>query len=225
MRSLGLLKRKEILVPTWRGWVCLVAAIGVLALTAILGTVPFLAVTRPVNAQVLVVEGWLPDYALAEAKKRFETHPYRALVVTGVPIEIGFHISQEKNYAQLAASTLKHLGVDPAAIVVLPCPEVPRDRTYATAQRVRAWLMSQPADTAIDVVTLGVHARRTWLLYGIALGEKRRVGIVAASDDRYDRDKWWRTSSGFRIVSSEAIAYFYAKVLFFPPAEPSAKDL
>jgi hypothetical protein len=217
--SLALLQRKQILVPTWRGWLLLLAGTGLLLAGFLCETVPFLAVTRAGHRDVLVVEGWLPDYALEQAKQTFESNGYRTLAVTGVPIEIGFHISREKNYAQLAADTLQHLGVDPKAIVTLPCPEVPRDRTYATARQVRAWLDGQPAGTQVDVFTLGVHARRTWLLYCLALGKGRQVGIIAGKDQRYDQDRWWTSSSGFRTVTSEAIAYLYARIVFVPKAD------
>src|SRR5262249_35597270 len=154
---------------------------------------------------------WLPDYALEEAKKAFESHPYRLMIVTGVPIEQGYFISKEKNYAQLAAKTFGELGINSTSIVQIPCPEVPRNRTYSTARRVAAWLEHQPGDEPVDVFTLGVHARRTWLLYGMVLEANHPAGIIAGEDRRYDRQLWWKTSSGVRTVTDEMIAYLYAK--------------
>lgn len=222
MPSLGLFARKQLWLPTLKGWAVLLVIAALLVLGAIKFTVPFLAPIQPTYQGVLIVEGWLPDYALEQAKKTFETHPYRLLLVTGVPIDQGFYLTKETNYADLASATLRHLGTKEDAVIPIACPTVPRDRTYATACKVRAWLDAKsPGDTA-DVFTLGVHARRTWLLYRIALGNKYRTGVIAGADERYDRQAWWTTSSGFRIVTSEVIAYIYARLVFRPHAEAVA---
>ena len=224
MPALGLIKRKEIWVPTLRGWALLAIALAGLWLGAIAFTVPFLAPVRPEHRGILVVEGWLPDYALGEAKRIFEKYGYEFMIVTGVPIDQGFHISKEKNYAQLAATTLKHMGMQEALIVPVPCPEVTRDRTYATARQVRRWLEDKSPGRPLDIFTLGVHARRTWLLYRMALGPKYAPGIIAGADERYDPRHWWKSSSGVRTVTSEVIAYLYAKLFFSPRREIKSED-
>jgi hypothetical protein len=216
MALLGLVKRREIWFPTWRGWALGVLVVCALGVGATWEAVPFLAPVQPRHEGVLVVEGWIPDYALEEAKSVFEHHSYKMMVLTGVPIDEGYHISKEKNYAQLATSTLKQLGMKEEVLVPVTCPKVPRDRTYSTARQVRAWLDAQSITDNVDVFTLGVHARRTWLLYRTALGQRYHTGIIASQDRRYDASEWWKTSSGFRTVTSEVIAYAYARLLFHP---------
>jgi hypothetical protein len=222
MPWLGLVKRKEVWLPTWRGWLLLLGTATAAGILAVVTPVPFLAPVQPLSRGVLVVEGWIPDYALEEAKAVFESHSYQCMVVTGVPIDQGYHISKEKDYAHLAQATLKQLGMKPEAVVPVACPETLRDRTYSTAQQVRAWLDSNSMTDTVDVFTLGVHARRTWLLYRMALGQRYTTGVIAGQDRRYDCRRWWRSSSGFRTVTSEVIAYLYAKFLFFPgPSGPA----
>lgn len=214
--AFGLVKRREIWVPTFKGWLLLLAGLALVAVGAVFASIPFLGPTQPVGSGILVVEGWLPDYALEQAKKTFETHPYRLLVVPGIPLDIGFYLSKEKNYAQLATKTLAEMGLATNRMVALPCSDVPRNRTYSTALRVRGWLEQEKSDEPVDVFTLGVHARRTWLLYRMALGNGHQVGIIAGADRRYTARRWWTTSNGVRIVTSEWIAYVYAKLLFYP---------
>jgi hypothetical protein len=220
MALLGLAKPKEIWVPTLRGWSALAVLTIALAAGVVLGTVRFLSPVQPHHKGILVVEGWLPDYALEEAKRTFESHSYRVLVVTGVPIEQGFYLRDCKDYAQLGAATLRELGMKEDLIAAVSCPEVPKDRTYATARQVRHWLEQQGSHASVDVFTLGVHARRTWLLYRLALEGKHPVGIIAGHDRRYNK-RWWTTSSGFRIVTGEMIAFVYAKFLFYPRSSPA----
>jgi len=51
---LGLLRRRQCLVPTLRGWLVLALSAGAVALIGVLGIDPFLAVTESVPGGVLV---------------------------------------------------------------------------------------------------------------------------------------------------------------------------
>jgi len=48
------------------------------------------------------------------------------------------------------------------------------------------------------------------------------VGVTALPPLDFNPDRWWRTSEGFRTVTSEAIAYLYARFFF---RTPRAADL
>ncbi len=82
---LGLLRRRQCLVPTLRGWLLLALGCAALAFVAARGLHPFLAVTDPVPGGVLVVEGWVPDYMLEAAIAEFKRNHYAKLFVTGIP--------------------------------------------------------------------------------------------------------------------------------------------
>ncbi|MGB5457370.1 MAG: hypothetical protein WBO18_15570, partial [Gammaproteobacteria bacterium] len=78
---------------------------------------------------------------------------------------------------------------------------------------------SNMAINSLDVVSLGPHARRTQWLFQIAVGDKIKVGVIAATPEDYDADDWWTWSSGVRAVVSEAVAYLYARFVFTPRDE------
>ena len=65
---------------------------------------------------------------------------------------------------------------------------------------------------ALNVATVGAHARRSKLLFEKAFGPTTRVGVVALEDPEYDPMHWWRTSEGVREVLGESIAYVYARL-------------
>jgi len=74
----------------------------------------------------------------------------------------------------------------------------------------------QQADkiTGINLVSAGVHARRSQLLFQQAFGNELRVGIFSI-EDRYNQgEKWWTYSDGVRGVTDELFAYFYALLVF-----------
>ena len=164
----------------------------------------------------MVVEGWAPDYALEQIPRIFREGGYKHLLVTGTEIERGSYILSQNNYAQLASNTLRRVGMPEDKIVVLPSARVERDRTYTTAIEVRDWMRRTQSVEAVDVLTIGPHARRSWLLYRLALGTGRNVGIISFPSQEYDPNFWWKTSNGVRDVVDETVAYVYARVLFHP---------
>ena len=104
---------------------------------------------------------------------------------------------------------------------MVPSRIMDRDRTYGSAVALRNWFRDHNmAVSGIDVVTEDVHARRTRLLFEKALGKNVVVGIIAVPNPDYDWRRWWSYSEGVKGVGSEALAYAYAR-LFFYPSEPS----
>jgi hypothetical protein len=215
----GLVRRRECVLPTLRGWLLLVVVGTLLVIGAVRNVHPFLAVTDPVPSEVLVVEGWTPDYALEEAIAEFRRHHCSKLYVVGGPLEQGAFLSEYKTYAELGAATLMRMGLNRDAVQAVPRPAVRRDRTYASAVALKRWLQEHDAmPTSLNVMSVAAHSRRSWLLFHKAFGEGSRVGIVAVEDRDYDAKHWWRYSEGVRVVTGEVIAYCYAR-LFFRPAE------
>jgi hypothetical protein len=174
---------------------------------------PFLSINQPIQAKILVIEGWIPDFALKKATDYF-SDDYELIITTGGPIRIGSHLVEYKTYAALAKSTIEIISNE-NSIVAVPARYVQRDRTYASALALKRWLLhSNIKYQNINVIALDVHARRTKFLFQKALGDSYSVGIIAIDDIRYDSEKWWRSSNGFREVLDETIAYLYV-ILFF----------
>ncbi|OHE76063.1 MAG: hypothetical protein A2107_05960 [Verrucomicrobia bacterium GWF2_62_7] len=216
----GLLRRRECLAPTLRGWALMLATATALVVTVVGKLHSFLAVTAPVPAEVLVVEGWAPDYTFEEAVAEFRRHYYKKVYVTGGPLEQGSHLSEYQSYAKLGAAMLVRMGLNNEVVQAVPSRPVRQDRTHAAAVALNDWLRQHNAMPAsLNVISLGAHARRSWLIFGKVLSEKTRVGILAVEDRDYDPKCWWRTSQGVRLVADELLAYCYARFLFFPPKE------
>jgi hypothetical protein len=132
-----------------------------LAVVAITRLHGFLAPTQPVApCEILEVEGWLPDVALAEALDYFQTRGCRRLLTTGLPVYRGSMLAAYGNFAEVAAATLRQLGLDESRLVVIPAPSVIRDRTYASAVAVAQWLEHTHRQVrTVNIVSIGVHAR------------------------------------------------------------------
>jgi uncharacterized SAM-binding protein YcdF (DUF218 family) len=169
---------------------------------------------------MLVVEGWVPDYILEAAIAEFKTGQYARLFVTGIPLQQGAPLSEYKNYANLAAATLVKLGLTTNDVQAVPTGETRRDRTYAMALSLKQWWRSHGlAPTKVNLITSGPHARRSRLMYEKALGPGVTVGVIAIPVTDYDERHWWHYSQGVRVIIGEALAYAYARLLFYPAEE------
>ncbi|MCZ0903828.1 YdcF family protein, partial [Microcoleus sp. HI-ES] len=124
-----LIRRREMWVITRESWVIASTGLIILMLLILTNIHPFLAVNAPIKADILVVEGWLPDYAIESAIAEFKKGEYSQLITTGVPLSKGFYLAEYKNYAALTAATFIALGFDKNQVVAVPAASVVKHRT------------------------------------------------------------------------------------------------
>jgi DUF218 domain len=208
-----------------RGWLIVFAGLVLVFCAFVFGIHPFLSVTHRANTNVLVVEGWIHEYAIRAAAEEFRNNSYDRILATGGPVEgIGHYINDYNTSASVGGELLVKYGVARELVQIVPSHVVDRDRTYASAIALRTWFREHKmAVPSVNVLTEDVHARRTRLLFQEALGRNIKVGIIGVLNPDYDRQHWWRYSEGVREVFSEAVAYLYAKFLFYP-SEPSGGE-
>lgn len=195
---------------TAQGWGVAIAFAAILISFTFTHIHSFLAVNSPIKADVLVVEGWLPDYAIKQALAEFESGSYHKIITTGGPLPKGYYLAEYKNFAELTAATLKVLGLEKDKLVAVPTPEVLKNRTYASAITLRQ-LLSNSDVKSINLFTFDVHARRSWLLFKQLLAPKIKAGVIAVESLDYDPNNWWSYSAGVRVIISETVAYIYAR--------------
>ena len=218
----GLFDRRERWSLSWRGRLILPLAVVVVSVLVLRGVYPFLAITHRVDAQVLVVEGWIREYAIRAALKEFQTNHYQRVFTTGGPVEgTGGYINDFCTSASVGADLLKKNGLPNGSVQMVPSRVMDRDRTYGSAVALRNWFRDHNmAVSGIDIVTEDLHARRTRLLFQKALGDKVAVGVIAIPNPDYDAKRWWRYSEGLKNVLSEAATFLYARLLFYPSEPP-----
>jgi uncharacterized SAM-binding protein YcdF (DUF218 family) len=214
----GTFVRKERWGLSWRGWLVVFAAVLLALSLFLLRVYPFLAVTHRVNTNVLVVEGWVHEYAIRAAVEEFRSKSYERVFATGGPVEgTGGYINDYQTSASVGADLLKKYGLPNEVVRMVPSRVMHRDRTYGSAIALRNWFREHNVPVSgIDVVTEDLHARRTRLLFQEALGHDVAVGIIAVPNPDYDARHWWRYSSGVKDIVSEATAYVYARLFFYP---------
>lgn len=213
----GLLRRQEKWVLTWRARLLLLLLAAGGACVVVRTAHDFLAVKAPVQTSVLVIEGWVPRYAATSFVAQV-ANDYTDIYTTG-GATLADHKSRDESdtYASVAKARLMRAGVPAAKLHVVPSWIVKRDRTYSSALALREWCRTNNVQlTAINVVTLGPHARRSRLLHEKALGKNVKIGIIPLTNVEYDPDHWWRYSEGVKETLSEMAAYLYARFWFSP---------
>lgn len=87
--------------------------------------------------------------------------------------------------AEYARNILIYMGIDSTHILDLPAEETSINRTLTSALEFRHWADTTHFDIkGVNVVTLGSHARRTWMIYQKILGKRTNVGIISIPDYR-----------------------------------------
>ena len=219
----GLLVRKYRWALAW--WVKLLLIVTGLALVVgvVRGVYPFLAITQPVNADILVVEGWVHPYAIRAAMQEFRSLPYERVFTTGGPVVgRGGYVNDYQTSASVGADLLKDEGLPAELVQMVPTRVIGRDRTYSSAIALRDWFREHHIQVrSLNIVTEGAHARRTRLLFEEALGRDVKVGVIAVPSPDFNARHWWYYSEGLEDVVQEGIGYLYAKFFFYSRASES----
>jgi uncharacterized SAM-binding protein YcdF (DUF218 family) len=214
----GIVVRKERWGLSWRGWLIVSTGVLLTFYVFLLRVYPFLAVAHRVDTNVLIVEGWVHEYAIRAAVEEFRHGSYQRIFTTGGPVEgAGGYVNDYQTEASVGAELLIANGISRKSVEMVPSRVMNRDRTYGSAAALRSWFREHNlVARSLNVLTEDVHARRSRLLFQEALGKDVKVGIIAVPNPDYDSRQWWRYSAGVKGVSSETIAYGYAKFLFYP---------
>ncbi len=202
---------------TWVGWLLVILLLAGAFIAFLVNLYPFLAPDKPPHSGVMVVEGWIHDFALDEAVNIYKDGDYSKIVCTGVPIETGSYIQQFKSYPEMTAARLRKLGIPENQIIVTVAEDNTKDRTYQAAVAMREGIIAYNInETSLHIVTTGPHGRRSRMLFQKALGKDYQIGVTSLEESTYDADSWCTCSEGVRSVIGEFVAYTYAKLFFHP---------
>lgn len=212
--------------PTFLGWL-LVLVVLILAFRVWMGTVcGFLTLNEPVKAKTLVIEGWIEDYALKNAVELFKRDHYKHLIITGVPLTQWEDYVIFPNTAQAAAAVIRSYGFKDSIYEAVIPTTILINRTYNTGVATRIIMTGHPDwGKSFNIYSVGVHSRRTHLMFERAFGDSYNVGIIADTDRSFNPKRWWRSSKGFRNVSNEFVAFMYVSVFFHPDYQVYKKQL
>jgi hypothetical protein len=173
----------------------------------------FLSPTERLPAEVLVVESWIGTDGIQAAAVEFEHGGYQCVVATGGPTSERW--SQRRwSYADMAERELIRSGVPKDRIIAAPASETDGQRTFEMA--VAAWRTLQTRDlhsNAINVFTLGAHARRSRLVFAKVFEPGIKVGVISWTPLHDKNGPWWRSSERAEDLLKETVGYLFEALL------------
>ena len=203
---------------------------GIVSLPVIYSVSSGLSRTSRVEANVLLVEGWLPPYAVELAYDEYIKSSYEQVITTGIRIsgsdevsindypEFFTHEGKKKltdnysSHAELARKKLISLGLDSSLVLAVPGKKVRLNRTLSSALAFRDWLETSEIEVdGINIVTIGTHARRTWMTYNKILDKKYQIGIISLPDYREHSSKKYKVLKTLR--ESLGLVYYWFLLL------------
>jgi hypothetical protein len=201
---------------TLAGWFLVLAVVGLLIYGWATSVLSYLSPNQPLEgAKILMVEGFLPDYALEEASDIFVRDDYNLLVTTGQTILAqGTYLSEYQSLAAIAYATLEKIGMDTNLMVSAPAPATWRDRSVANARAGFEKLRAMGVEPCkVNVMSLSAHSRRSWLIFNKVGREYGfQTGIISKVDSTFDEEAWWKSSRGMRVVIAESLACYYVEL-------------
>lgn len=202
-------QRRNLWWPTWAGWLLFGVLLGTPVLFWIVGGEAWLSRTERLPATVLVVEGWTGIEAITSAKAEYDRGGYEYVITSG-------NLAQDRwdpapiNHATAARELLLQLGLPSDRVIAAPAEVATRNRTFSTALAVRLALESRGLrPKAVNVFTIGVHARRSRLVYAKVLPADTAVGVIACFPGNLPAGPWWRSSERAAFLWKETAGWLY----------------
>jgi hypothetical protein len=113
--------------------------------------------------------------------------------------------------AELARNRLLSKGIDSSLVIAIPGERTTINRTLKSALAFRNWLRCSNLNIkGINIVSMGTHARRTWMIYRKILNEKYDIGIISVPDLNFNHS---RTTRLFRTIRETLGIIYYWFVL------------
>ncbi|MDB6077313.1 MAG: cytosine deaminase [Akkermansiaceae bacterium] len=206
-------RRRTIWWPTWPVWSWLFALAALPILLWWFRGEAFLSLTDRQPPDVLVVEGWIGIDGIKAAKLEFEQGGYRYIVTAGAQFSYRWG-PQRWNYATEAREILLRAGVPPDRVIEAPATDTESQRTFQAALAVRRILDARGVRPhAVNLFTLGAHARRSRLVLAKVLPSSTSVGCIAWKPPSYPPGPWWNSSERAEDFLKETVGYLFELLL------------
>ncbi len=172
----------------------------------------FLAINKPMGTDVLVVEGWISDYAFEAAVELFvKGHYKKMLTIVGPEKPSDLKKDASLIGVERAFRILKNFGIEEENVIAIPATYANKHRTLSSALALKDWLNKSEYDIrSLDVITETVHARKSYIIFKKVFSPDIQVGIIAAPTLKYNSKHWFFSLTGIRLVSRNFIGFLYA---------------
>ncbi len=121
-------------------------------------------------------------------------------------------VNNMKSNAEMTEKRLLSMGIDSSVIIAIPGQKVRINRTLTSVLAFRDWLKTSDIQVSgINIVSIGTHARRTWMTFNRVLDNSCKIGIISLPDHKHNSDD-------LSVVKTirETIAFIYYWFILIP---------
>ena len=161
----------------------------------------FLSPSKPIRAEVLVVEGWLSECMLKEASEEYLHGNYSYCLISG----------KKDDSPRSPVKALIRYGIDSSAIKFTEAKMKKGYNTFYMAHAAHEWLKTNDQKISkINVFTAGPHSRKSWIIFKRVFGNRYEIGVLSANLENCNTQLWWKSKRGVHYLVKYGLGYLYA---------------
>ena len=163
----------------------------------------FLSPSKPINAEVLVIEGWLSECMLGDAAREYLHGNYSYCLISG----------KKDDSPRSPVKALIRYGIDSSAIKFTEAKMQKGYNTFHMAHAAHEWFQTNdPKVSKINAFTAGPHSRKSWVIFKRVFGNEYEIGVLSASLENCNTQLWWKSKQGVHYLLKYGLGYLYALV-------------
>ena len=224
-RKYSLFKKCHCWRPTILGWIIILVVMVAIFRVSLDSVYSYLAIDKPIKSRTMIIEGFVPLYILKEAVKTYKEENYDRVIVTGIPIVNYEYVTAYHNTGEATILALRFFGLTDTIYLANIPTNVYVDRTYHTAIACKQLFDNNNWPKDFNIYSVGVHARRSRMMFRKAFGDDYEIGVIAPRDRTFLPAGWWKSSKGFRNVSNEFVATTFVTFFFHPDYDKSVNRI
>jgi hypothetical protein len=122
-------------------------------------------------------------------------------------------INDYNSHAEVARNNLITIGIDSSSVIAVKGKRAEFNRTLLSALAFRKWLKSYDGRVdGINIITLGIHSRRTWITYRSLLDKSLKIGIISLPESGEPGfEKLY-----FHDILGETLSLIYYRIILIP---------
>ncbi len=161
-------------------------------------------------------EGGVRDLFVKEIiidKKFFIPYQFNSVYDIGKLGGDNIIVNDYESHAELARNRLISTGIDSSSVIAVNGRRTEFNRTLTSALSFHKWLNSYNGDTkSINIITLGIHSRRTWMTYKSILDKSLEIGIISLPET----DKPGFEKIHYSDILGEVLSLIYYQIILIP---------
>lgn len=123
-------------------------------------------------------------------------------------------INDYESHPEIVRNKLLVSGIDSSKVIAVTGSKTRINRTLTGALAFRDWLLESGHNVKdVNIISMGIHARRTWMTYKKVLGKSYNIGIIALPEPGYEVSE--RTKCFAALTETLDLVYYWVILLLY----------